>query len=334
MGSVKSNMGHSEPASGMCSVAKILIAMEEGVIPANLHFKSPNPDLHGIVEGRIKVVDQNLPWNGGIIGLNSFGFGGANAHVILKSNPKPKQLVKAVEAIPRLVAVSGRTVEAVELLLDAAETHKDDEEFLGLIRDVHSRNIPLHYQRGYTVIGQKDAIREVTELVEENRPIWFVYAGMGSQWSGMARDLMHIEVFSKSIRRSAAALQPLGIDLIDIVTRKDDQLFENILNSFISIAAVQVALTDLLSFVGITPNGIVGHSVGELGCAYADGCFTPEQTVLAAYWRGKSIVETELIPGTMAAVGLTWEQCKEQLPKDVIPACHNSKDSVTVSVEL
>lgn len=81
MGSVKSNMGHSEPASGVCSIAKVLLAMEAGVIPANLHYKSPNPDLYGIVDGRIKVVDTNTPWNGGIIGLNSFGFGGANAHV-------------------------------------------------------------------------------------------------------------------------------------------------------------------------------------------------------------------------------------------------------------
>lgn len=68
-----------------------------------------------------------------------------------------------------------------------------------------------------------------------------------------------------------------------------------------------------------------------MGCAYADGCFTPEQTVLAAYWRGRSILDTELVPGQMAAVGLSWEECQQRLPKDVIPACHNSADSVTVS---
>ena len=73
-------------------------------------------------------------------------------------------------------------------------------------------------------------------------------------------------------------------------------------------------------------------TVGELGCAYADGCFTPEQTVLAAYWRGRSILDTELVPGQMAAVGLSWEECQQRLPKDVIPACHNSADSVTVSI--
>lgn len=332
LGSVKSNMGHSEPASGVCSIAKMLIAMEEGVIPANLHFKSPNPELYGIVDGRIKVVDCNTPWNGGIIGLNSFGFGGANAHVILKSNPRPKQLVKLVEpSVPRLVAVSGRNAEAIEQLLDAAERHKDDEEFLGILNDIHTKNIPMHFHRGYSVIGAKGAQREVLELAEENRPVWYIYAGMGSQWAGMARDLMQIDVFSNSIRRCADALRPEGIDLVDIITRDDEKLFDNILNSFVSIAAVQVALTDLLTHLGIVPSGIIGHSVGELGCAYADGCFTAEQTVLAAFWRGKSIVDTKLVPGLMAAVGLTWEQCLEQLPADVIPACHNSTDSVTIS---
>lgn len=60
MGSVKSNMGHSEPASGVCSIAKLLIAMEAGVLPGNLHFKNPNPDLYGLMDGRIKVVDKNM----------------------------------------------------------------------------------------------------------------------------------------------------------------------------------------------------------------------------------------------------------------------------------
>lgn len=60
---------------------------------------------------------------------------------------------------------------------------------------------------------------------------------------------------------------------------------------------------DLLTALGLTPDGIIGHSVGELGCAYADGAFTAEQTILAAYWRGRSIMESNLKPGSMVAVG-------------------------------
>lgn len=334
-------MGHSESASATCAIAKVLIAMEEGIIPANLHYKTPNPELHGILDGRIKVVDRHLKWTGGIVGINSFGFGGSNAHIILRSNPKSKQLVwnpkpiqLAIEVgpIPRLVVVSGRTSEAVEMLLNEAEKHRDDEEFLGLVNEVHSRNIPMHYHRGYTLIdSQTNARREVLELSDENRPVWYIYSGMGSQWTGMARELMNVEVFSKSIRRCAVALRSEGVDLIDIITRNDEQIFENILNSFVAIAAIQVALTDVLTSLGISPDGIVGHSVGELACAYADGCFTAEQTVLAAFWRGKSITESNLMPGAMAAIGLSWEQCEALLPEHVFLSCHNSNDSVTVS---
>lgn len=331
IGSVKSNMGHSEPASGVCSVAKMLIAMEEGILPGNLHFQSPNPDLYGIVDGRVKVVDRNMPWNGGIIGLNSFGFGGANAHVIMKSHPKPKP-ISPKDGFPKLVLASGRTDEAVEAFLDEAALNKDDEELVGLLNEIHSKNTPGHNNRGYAVIGDGQSVQEVLEMNDDKRPIWFIYSGMGSQWASMAKDMMRVEVFSNSIHRCAEALRPEGVDLIEILTKSTDVTFDNILNSFISIAAVQVALTDVLNHVGINPDGMVGHSVGELGCAYADGCFTPEQTVLAAYWRGRSILDTQLIPGQMAAVGLSWEQCKEQLPKDIIAACHNSNDSVTVSL--
>lgn len=297
IGSVKSNMGHSEPASGVCSIAKMLIAMEEGILPGNLHYSTPNPDLYGIVDGRLKVVDRNMEWNGGIIGLNSFGFGGANAHIIMKSNPKPKALSPR-DGFPKLTILSGRTADAVQMLLEDAEANKDDEEFIGLINEIHSRNIPLHYYRGYTVTETDvEATREVVQMQDDKRPIWFIYSGMGSQWASMAKDMMQFDIFSNSIHRCAEALRPEGVDLIEILTKSDEAKFDNILNSFISIAAVQVALTDLLTHLGIIPDGIIGHSVGELGCAYADGCFTPEQTVLAAYWRGRSILETDLIPG-------------------------------------
>uniref|UniRef100_A0A1I8NSS5 Fatty acid synthase n=1 Tax=Stomoxys calcitrans TaxID=35570 RepID=A0A1I8NSS5_STOCA len=331
IGSVKSNMGHSEPASGVCSIAKVLIAMEAGQIPANLHYKSPNPDLYGLMDGRLKVVDKNMPWEGGIVGINSFGFGGANAHVILKSNPKPKAITPTVGP-PKMVLCSGRTFDAVQELLEDATAHRDDDEYLALINDIHSKNIPLHYYRGYCVMDTKGSLqREVLEYSEDKRPIWYIYSGMGSQWASMAKDLMQFEVFAQSVHRCAEALRPEGVDLVDVLTKSTEKSFDNILNSFISIAAMQVALTDLLTSLGIKPDGIMGHSVGELGCAYADGCFTPEQTVLAAYWRGKSIQETKLAAGKMAAIGLDWEEAHKRMPSDCFPVCHNSVDNCTIS---
>lgn len=73
----------------------------------------------------------------------------------------------------------------------------------------------------------------------------------------------------------------------------------------INFSLWQIALVDVLTAVGITPDGIVGHSVGELACAYADGTLTAEQTIIVAYWRGRSLLDLNLPPGAMAAVGMS-----------------------------
>nr|ARI45075.1 fatty acid synthase [Leptinotarsa decemlineata] len=329
IGSVKSNMGHSEPASGLCSLAKIVIAMEAGMIPQNLHFKNPNPDIAALNDGRLKVVAKNEPWNGGIVAINSFGFGGANAHIVLRSNPKPKT-IWPVGPIPRVVGVSGRTQEAVQHFLAKIQQNRDDEEFLALVDEIHSRNVNGHAFRGYAVLKDQ-AIEEVTQMAGDDRPIAFIFSGMGSQWAGMAKDLMQLDCFKNSIKKCADALKPRGVNLEDIIINGTEATFDNVLNSFVSIAAMQVALTDVLKILGIEPDVIVGHSVGELGCAYADGTFTVEQAVLSAFCRGRAILESRLPAGAMAAVGLSWEEVKKKCPPEIYPACHNSEDSVTVS---
>ncbi|KAL1129219.1 hypothetical protein AAG570_013748 [Ranatra chinensis] len=332
IGSVKSNMGHSEPASGLCSIAKVLIAMECGYIPSNLHFKEPNKDIPALLDGRLQVVNKNWPWNGGMVAINSFGFGGANVHLLLRSNPKPKSN-PIKDNIPRIIAVSGRTEEAVNSYLDKVASLPRDDDFTALIHNIHATSIPGHGYRGYTILGDKPK-REITTLSTENRPVWFVFSGMGSQWAGMGLALMPLEPFSAAIRKCSNALAEEGVDLMNLLKHGTDENFNNPLNSFVCIAAIQVGLVDVLTTLGITPDGIMGHSVGELGCAYVDRTFTAEQTVLAAYWRGRSILESKLIPGGMAAVGLSWEETKARLPKDIVLACHNSKDSVTISGPL
>ncbi|XP_047360366.1 fatty acid synthase-like [Vespa velutina] len=331
VGSVKSNMGHSEPASGLCSIAKVLIAMESGVIPPNLHFNNPNPDIPALLDGRIQVVDKPTPWKGGLAAVNSFGFGGANAHIILRSNPKPKLSPVLETKLPKLVNVSGRTEEAVNFLLDTIKEHEQDDEFISIIHDIHANNISGHSVSGFQVLGNSN-IREVDQHNSSSkRPIWFLFSGMGSQWAGMGKELLSIETFQRSLQRCAEVLKPEGIDLLDLILHGTNETFKNVLNSFVSIAAIQIAFVDLLTLLDIHPDGIIGHSVGELGCAYADGTFTPEQTILAAYWRGKCILESNLPLGAMAAVGLGWEEILKFCPPDISPVCHNAADSITIS---
>ncbi|XP_029673475.1 fatty acid synthase-like [Formica exsecta] len=333
IGSVKSNMGHAEPASGLCSIAKVLIAMETGVIPANLHFAVPNPSIPALTEGRIRVIDKATPWNGGLVGINSFGFGGTNSHVILDSNPKANisSMTSTIEPLPKLVVVSGRTKEAVHVLLDKANEHRQDNEFLSLLRAVHSDNISGHNTRGYEILAH-DGMREIAqENYDEKRPIWFVFSGMGTQWPGMGRELLGIETCHRSLRRCADVLKNHDIDLMNIIMNGTNETYEIVTDAFVSIVAIQIALIDMLTSIGIKPDGIVGHSIGELSCSYADGAFTLEQTILAAYYRGKSIVDSDLEPGDMAAVGLNWEEAKKICPSDISLACHNSADLVTIS---
>ncbi|XP_012541735.1 fatty acid synthase [Monomorium pharaonis] len=335
IGSVKSNMGHAEPASGLCQIAKVLISMETGIIPPNLHYSRPREGFKALTDGRLKVVTELTPWNGGLMGINSFGFGGANCHIILKSNSKKKINNGAPnDDLPRLVAVSGRTEDSVNVFLDDIKKHPIDVEYIRLLHDIHSDDIQGHLYRGYIIVGSKTAEqcpREIENYLGTVRPIWFVFSGMGSQWPGMGIELMRFPIFAEAIKKCDALLRPRGVDIINILTNKDKTIFDNILHSFVGIAAVQIGLVDLLTSIGIVPDNIIGHSVGELGCAYADGCFTAEQMILSAYSRGLASIETELPYGSMAAVGLGYEDIKNMCPPDIEVACHNASDSSTIS---
>ncbi|GBM39322.1 Fatty acid synthase [Araneus ventricosus] len=157
--------------------------------------------------------------------------------------------------------------------------------------------------------------------------------GMGCQWPGMGLQLMEIDAFAKSLRKSAETLKPYGVDLFEILQPDSNSLnlHRKIINSFTSICAIQIALIDVLKILGISPDGIVGHSTGELLCAYADGCITTEQTILSSYYRGHAIESSKIPEGGMAAVGLSWSQAQKMCPKGIFPACDNASDSVTIS---
>ncbi|MEQ2257165.1 hypothetical protein ILYODFUR_031808 [Ilyodon furcidens] len=154
---------------------------------------------------------------------------------------------------------------------------------------------------------------------------------MGTQWAGMGHSLMQLPDFKESILQSDVALKDTGLVVSRLLSEADDTTFEDTVNAFVGLAAIQIALIDLLRKMGLQPDGIIGHSVGELACGYADGSFTHSEAILAAYWRGHCIKVADLPAGGMAAVGLTWEECISQCPQGVVPACHNAEDSVTIS---
>ncbi|KAH9645168.1 hypothetical protein HF086_005713 [Spodoptera exigua] len=337
VGSVKSNMGNSESASGICALTKLCLAYHQGKLPANLHYNEPQDNIPAIKDGRIQVVTDNVNFDRGFTAMNNFSFSGANFHVLLKGQYKEKNLQRYECGIPRLVLASGREETCVQKILDILKSQAIDAEEIGLLHKIFEYDIPGHTGRGYTVLDTNEN-KETVSVVESadyypglKRPLWFVYSGMGSQWAGMGADLMRIPIFANAIHKCHKVLEPLGLNLIRIVTELDNRIFDNILNAFVGIGAIQIGLTDVIKAMGIVPDYIIGHSLGEMACAYHDDTFTAEELILATYCRGKVCLETDLIKGSMAAVGVGYQAIVNQCPLEIDIACHNSHESTTIS---
>uniref|UniRef100_A0A8C0C432 Fatty acid synthase n=1 Tax=Buteo japonicus TaxID=224669 RepID=A0A8C0C432_9AVES len=333
IGSTKSNMGHPESASGLAALAKVILSLEYGLWAPNLHFNTPNPDIPALQDGSLEVVCKPIPVKGGFVSINNFGFGGANAHIILRPNENKQQPLETCNT-PRLVQVCGRTQEAVEILIQESRKHGGCSPFASLLSDISVVPVSSMPYRGYTLVGTETDIKEVQHVQASGRPLWYVCSGMGTQWKGMGLSLMKLDLFRKSVLRSDEALKNTGLKVSDLLLQADENTFDDIVQAFVGLAAVQIAQIDMLKAAGLQPDGILGHSVGELACGYADNSLSHEEAILAAYWRGRCVKEAKLPPGGMAAVGLTWEECKQCCPPNVVPACHNSEDTVTVSGPL
>lgn len=338
VGSVKSNIGHSESTSGACSMTKVILALESGIVPPNINFTRIRPGITALEEGRLKVCTDPTKLEGRLIGINSFGFGGANAHALFRGNPKDKINNGApLDDLPRLVTWSGRTDESIKVMLERLASRPLDAEYIGLLHNIQTEETAGYIFRGYGLFEYKDGknaecvSKEVQHYNGTKRPVVWVFSGMGSQWPEMGKSLLRIPIFRRAVEHCHKVLQPLGLDLISIITSPEKEAFDNILHSFVGIAAIQIGLVDILKALEVPFDYCIGHSVGELGCAYADGCFTAEQMVLAAYSRGMASLETKMIRGSMAAVGLSYKKLVHRVPNTIDVACHNGPDSSTIS---
>ncbi len=167
------------------------------------------------------------------------------------------------------------------------------------------------------------------------KPIWFLFPGLGGQWTAMAKALMPIDIFADKIEECVQILKPYNIDLKYLLLSDDKNTMSSLTNKFVATTAIQIALFEVLLKLDIIPDGIIGHSFGEIACAYADGCLTTEEAILTSYWRGVVAESDQSIPkGLMAAVGLSWEEMKKLCPKGVYVVCNNAKDLVTISGKL
>lgn len=338
IGAVKANMGHGEGASAMCAIAKVINSFETGLIPPTINIQGIRSDISGFHEGRLKICTEATPLPGPLIAVNSFGFGGANAHVLLRQWKKTKNQ-RSVETIPRLVFWSGRTEGAVSAIINKVKSIPIDPEFIALLYNIQRTSIPDNFYRGFGVFEDTGPNAPPLCLSEENirienseRPLVWVFSGLGSQWNTMGKSLIQIQPFREAILKCHNILKSkVDFDLMHTITSDDKTIFDSFLNSITAIGAIQTALVDVLKLLEIRIDYIIGHSAGEMICAYADGAINTEQSVLGAYFKGKVSTMEKTIPGAMAAVGLSYNQIKDRLPRSVHAVCHNSGNSCTIS---
>lgn len=343
IGSVKTNVGHLESGSGVAGVAKAALVLHHDQVPANLNFKNPNPNIP-FDEFKFKVATelQPLPHLGDhlpVVGVNSFGFGGTNSHIVLEAAPpmpeKEKESLplsiggKDKAERPVLLPLSGRTDDAVR------DTVTRWRRFLKA-SDADIRSIAAaagekreHHDNRLSFIGndRSEVIHEMTEWlatggsdtaisgkpVAETHPLVFVFTGQGAQWWKMGQELIDREpVFRGVLEEIDEHLKPLaGWSLIEEMQRNEENSQINRTNiAQPAIFGLQIALAALWKSWGIEPSKVVGHSVGEVAAAYVAGAYTMEDAVKIIYHRSR-LQDTTGGKGRMVAVGISQAEAKK-----------------------
>ena len=183
-------MGHSEGASTACSIVKSCLAFETKKIAPNLHLEKIRSGIPAFETGRMKVIEEVHDFEGDLIGINSFGIGGSNVHLLLQSHNKEKVNDGIpVDDLPRMVLWSGRTEAAVNAIFDSLEKTQLDFEHIALLQNAQAATHSLNTYRGYGIFNHnrddrttKCLGRNIINNLEAKRPIVFVYTGMGAQW--------------------------------------------------------------------------------------------------------------------------------------------------------
>ncbi|KKO98752.1 fatty acid synthase S-acetyltransferase [Trichoderma harzianum] len=359
MGSVKSNVGHLENASGIISVIKASMMLEKGFILPNANFEKANEAIP-LDEWNIKVPTSIRPWprHKRYISVNSFGFGGSNAHVVMEK--VPFSLIDSPydtqNVIPKLFVLSahdeGAAKRVVEKLGIYIEQHpevfqkrlgRDMAYTLGERRTHLQWRIAIAASSCSELANALNGVGATPTVASKEPKVAFVYTGQGAQWAGMGKELMESHpIFANAISTCSDYLREIGakFSLLDELSKgKEESLVNEAHISQPACTAIQLGLTKLLESWGIAPSAVIGHSSGEIGAAFAAGAISLEDAMSVAYWRGKVSSEMRLkhpnLRGAMLAVGAGAEEVKSIIKtqglQNITVACENSPNSITAS---
>ncbi|MGO9549717.1 type I polyketide synthase [Mycobacterium sp.] len=335
IGSVKTNIGHLEAGAGVAGLIKTALVLKYGYIPANLHLESPS--------GRIPFGDLSIdiPRTGRpfpdckrrVAGVNSFGFGGTNAHVVLAAPPAPicaSPPSDHVQHLPLAVLpISARSEEALVAtacqLAEHVSAHPD-LTLLDLGYTLSQRRSHLNYRLALVAGSVDDAQAQLQALADGGQiqarrtqpavpKLAFVCTGMGPQWWEMCRGLLDAyPVFTDSILRSDRELSRYtSWSLVDEL--RADETCSRMGDTEVAQPAnfaIQIALAEQLQQFGINPDAVIGHSAGEVAAHYLAGVLTFEQAIHVIYHRSRLQQRTTGL-GRMLAVGLSAESLMETI---------------------
>jgi myxalamid-type polyketide synthase MxaE and MxaD len=287
IGSVKTNVGHLEAAAGIAGLMKAVLAVQHAQIPPSLHFRNPSPHVQW-QELPVQIPTALAPWpeqyRTRIAGVSSFGFSGTNAHVVIEQPPQSALTVSAPELGPHLLPVSARSTEALQTLTEEYAAILNDAVSLRDVCFTASRRRSHHEHRIAVVAGSAEEMQAGLltarrgRLSGERRKLGFVFPGQGGQHAGMARSLLAQEsVFRRSIEECHRAFSVYtDWSLLELLQGNDESWLGEIDRIQPAIFAVQTALTTLWRSWGVEPDGVIGHSMGEVAAAHAAGVLTLE----------------------------------------------------------
>jgi myxalamid-type polyketide synthase MxaE and MxaD len=343
VGAVKTNLGHTEAASGMASVIKVALMLKHREIPPHLHFEKLSPQIE-LGGAAIEIPTSLAPWSakegrGRIAGVSSFGLSGTNAHVILEEAPAPPP---AEETPPlreeHLLLLSARKSDALSTLAlrygqwlrEACERDGEAPSLADVCRTA-AVGRTHHEHRLAVICSSLEEARErleahlrgdeTAEIATGQRPthgppkIAFVFSGQGPQRPGMGLELFQREaVFRQAMEACDEALSEVaGYSVLEELRAEGDasRLGETRFAQG-ALFALQMSLAALWRSWGLEPEAVVGHSLGEVAAACVAGALTLEDGARVIHHRSRLLQEITG-QGRMAAVGLSAEAAQEAL---------------------
>ena len=353
LGSVKSNIGHTEGAAGIAGVIKTVLSLQNEEIPQTLHAENLNSAIDW-EELPVQVAQQNRAWkkNGKsrLAGVSSFGFSGTNAHVILEEAPIVKETVVTASTIderPLLFPVTATSNEAL-----AGQLHRlqqfakyDNSSLHDIAYTLATRKTHFPQQLGVVVSSKASFLNyevAIEEQVSLKKKTAFLFTGGGAQYAGMGKSLYAKEpVFRAAIDNCVQAAAPyfkhnLKEILFASETSEEVQLLHRIDYMQPALFAYEYAMVQLLESWGIRPQVLIGHSLGEIVAATVAGVFSLADGMKLISLRGK-LMNSIKTPGMMASIQATEEEVTTVIgdrTNDVSIGVINGPDQIVISGKI